>query len=84
MLMDNAEHCLEGIRQSVMCQPDLSLYTFEWTPHSRVKPAVHLAQAHSCVDWTRLHEWMRGRAASWDHVPPPPEELYQDKEVGRG
>lgn len=46
-----------------MCQADVSLYTLEWTPHSKVKPTVRVPQPHACVDWNKLHEWMKERAA---------------------
>ncbi|KAI1415269.1 hypothetical protein F5Y13DRAFT_196625 [Hypoxylon sp. FL1857] len=76
----HADHCLESLRQVVLCSADVSPYTLEWTPHSRYKPAVRVPQAHACVNWEALHEWMSARAASLDDVVGPPESLYENIE----
>lgn len=76
-LFYHADHCLESLRQAVMCSADVSVYTLKWTPHSRYKPSVEVPQPRACVDWEALHEWMSGRAASLDDVIGPPESLYE-------
>jgi len=83
-LFFHADHCLESLRQAVMCAADVSVYTLEWTPHSRYKPAVRVPQAHACVNWEALHEWMLGRAASLDDVIGPPESLYEGSSLAHG
>lgn len=70
------DHCLESLRQTLLCQPDISVYTLEWTPHSRVKPTVRVPQAHVCVDWPKLHLWMKARAARLEDMVPPIQSLY--------
>lgn len=72
----HVDHCLESLRQSVMCSADVSVYTLEWTPHSKVKPAVRVPQPHACVDWEALHGWMEGRAASLADAVGPAESIY--------
>jgi hypothetical protein len=76
------DHCLESLRQTLMCQPDVSVYTLEWTPHSRVKPTVRVPQAHACVDWSALHEWMLERAGKLEDMVPPDPSLYPAKGEG--
>ena len=78
------DHCLEGLRQALMCQADMSVYTLEWTSHSKVKPTVRVPQPHACVDWPGLHEWMKGRSARIEDLEPPPPELYDDKPRAQG
>ncbi|KAI1437623.1 hypothetical protein GGR50DRAFT_50158 [Xylaria sp. CBS 124048] len=77
-LFSHADHCLESLRQGAMCASDVSIYTLEWTPHSRYKPAVRVPQPHACVDWEALHEWMASRAVSLDDAVRPDPSLYED------
>lgn len=82
--MKFADHCLESLRQTLMCQADLSIYTLRWTPHSSTKPGVHVPNPHVCVDWDRLHGWMKGRAASLEDVIKLPEEIYEELPNSKG
>ncbi|KAK7911255.1 hypothetical protein PG985_013736 [Apiospora marii] len=77
-LFMHVDHCLESLRQSVLCQADVSVYTLEWTPHSRYKPAVRVPQPHACVDWDALHGWMSERAASLDDAVGPPAGMFEE------
>jgi hypothetical protein len=81
-LFFHADHCLESLRQAVMCSADVSIYTLEWTPHSKYKPAVRVPQPHACVDWEALHGWMGERAASLEDVVRPPESLFEEAKGG--
>ncbi len=83
-LFSHADHCLESLRQTVMCSADVSVYALKWTPHSRYKPSVMVPQPHACVDWEALHLWMSGRAASLDDIVGPPEDLYEGIEKDPG
>ncbi|KAI0886763.1 uncharacterized protein GGS22DRAFT_186836 [Annulohypoxylon maeteangense] len=62
------DHCLESLRTQALCKPDLSLYTFTWTPENKIKPEVQITQEAVCVDWDRVHEWMEERAATINDV----------------
>ncbi|KAK3994930.1 hypothetical protein QBC44DRAFT_261069 [Cladorrhinum sp. PSN332] len=75
-LYSHVDHCLESLRQSILCSADTNVYTLKWTKHSRVKPTVKVPQPHACVDWEALHEWMRGRAARLDEMVGPDPALY--------
>lgn len=57
------DHCLELIRESIMCKGDPSLTTFEWADEN--DPLGFTAVAHShhrCVKWDSLLGWVRKRA----------------------
>ena len=73
----HVDHCLESIRQEVLCSANVNVYTLRWTPHNRFMPAVSVSQPNACVDWDALHEWMKGRAARQDDMVGPPESLFQ-------
>lgn len=83
-LFMHVDHCLESLRQVVMCSADVSVYTLQWTPHNRHKPAVKVPQPHACTDWEALHEWMLGRSASLSDAVGPPEILYDDVRASVG
>lgn len=77
---EHMDHCLESLRQELLCSADLNLWTFQWTPHSRVKPANHIPQQHACVDWDSLHSWMQNRAITWDDMVTPPDVSYTESD----
>ncbi|KAI1630543.1 hypothetical protein F4809DRAFT_636470 [Biscogniauxia mediterranea] len=82
-LYSHVDHCLESLRQEVMCSADVNIYTLQWTPHSRLKPTVRVPQPHACVNWGALHKWMNERAARLDDMEQPPKSLYKGKETIR-
>ena len=69
---DFVDHCLEVLRQSVLCNADFSLYTFAWkTPLDR-KPQTISDGQKKCVRWDKLEAWVLDRAvdASVDMILP--------------
>ena len=66
---DRSDHCIEYLRQSLMCKPDLSLVTFRWAlqagptdnPLDRYPKDIDKSM-HECAKWDSLSEWMEGRA----------------------
>ncbi|KAK1777757.1 hypothetical protein QBC45DRAFT_329915 [Copromyces sp. CBS 386.78] len=79
-LYSHVDHCLESLRQEILCNADVSVYTLKWTPHSRFKPTVKVPQPHACVDWEALHGWMKGRQARLEDMVGPPESLFEGKD----
>ncbi|KAH8882053.1 hypothetical protein GQ53DRAFT_666530, partial [Thozetella sp. PMI_491] len=73
---EHVDHCVESLRQQVLCLVDTNLYTLRWTSHSRSKPSPWLPQPQVCVNWDYLHQWMKKRAVSHDELVPPPEEPF--------
>ncbi|KAM7193105.1 protein of unknown function (DUF3328) domain containing protein [Rhypophila sp. PSN 637] len=69
------EHCLETIRQALLCAADTNLYALEWTAKNPLKPGLRLFQANTCVDWEALRGWMKGRLATGDDMLPSPADL---------
>ncbi|KAK3338924.1 hypothetical protein B0H65DRAFT_511221 [Neurospora tetraspora] len=79
-LYSHVDHCLESLRQEILCNADVNVYTLKWTPHSRFKPTVKVPQPHACVDWEALHGWMKGRQARLEDIVGPPESLFEGKD----
>ena len=50
------EHCIEILRQSVMCRGDTTLITFRWG-HTVKLPQPDFTLEHTCVDWDSLMGW---------------------------
>ena len=45
------DHCVELLRQSVMCNPDTTLTTFSWSAH-KPRPVLNIGGfERRCVDW---------------------------------
>ncbi|KAI1416839.1 hypothetical protein F5Y13DRAFT_204207 [Hypoxylon sp. FL1857] len=78
-LRTHIDHCLESLRTELLCKADSSVYTFIWTPQSRIKPGVQITQQAACVDWDNLHEWMKSRAAGIDDMIGPAASLYGEE-----
>ena len=50
------EHCIEILRQSVMCRADTTLITFRWG-HTVKLPQPDFTLEHTCADWNALMDW---------------------------
>ncbi|QDS73727.1 hypothetical protein FKW77_003900 [Venturia effusa] len=50
------DHCVEILRQRLMCNPDLNVYTYHWGSKYDV-PFAHLFTSHRCVNWDAFHDW---------------------------
>ncbi|KAI1266570.1 hypothetical protein F5Y18DRAFT_381936 [Xylariaceae sp. FL1019] len=58
------DHCLDLIRQALMCRADTSLMTFHWEAGSR-EPMLKLeSPEHDCVDWEDLMQKPESRRVS--------------------
>jgi hypothetical protein len=64
-LMLDIGHCIEYVREHIMCQPDLSLVTFRWINNTAQHPdfpaqfyATNFdASEHTCAKWEPLDAW---------------------------
>lgn len=72
-MLVHAGHCLESIRQSVMCTPDLTPRSVFWEDAERTNIAVNPSARQTCVDWPSLVQWEQSRAYNlndlWDENP---------------
>lgn len=51
--MFSSEHCIELIRQSLVCRADTALITFHWGDTVKL-PQPDTTLLHKCVDWDYL------------------------------
>ena len=57
-----SDHCLDMIRQSLMCRPDTDLYPFSWGEDGIPSPHVKSLTPKKCVRWDSLDNWASQRA----------------------
>ncbi len=64
LALNTADHCVERIRQTVMCHADLGVFVPEWVAdsHAPESKILHSNAQSQCVDWTALDSWARKRA----------------------
>ena len=63
-----SDHCLELVRQAIMCHADTTLMTFRWD-EAHPQPMLKLqGPPHMCWDWEELISEMKPRVI-------PPEEM---------
>ncbi|KAK5989231.1 Transacylase cctO-like protein [Cladobotryum mycophilum] len=53
---EHVDHCLDSLRQYVMCNADVALVTYDWLPNYR-DPWANFDNVHKCVDWKALEDW---------------------------
>ncbi|KAK3988012.1 hypothetical protein QBC44DRAFT_382730 [Cladorrhinum sp. PSN332] len=61
LLNQHTEHCLDYLRQYVMCNADTTLITMHWLDKHR-KPAARDLGEHKCVVWDDIDQWMAKRS----------------------
>jgi len=49
-------HCLDLIRQGIMCRVDVSPVTFRWG-HKQAMPLANFSSPHSCYNWDAFYSW---------------------------
>ncbi|KAL5513654.1 hypothetical protein ACEPAH_4053 [Sanghuangporus vaninii] len=55
----HARHCLDAIRQSLMCNADIATYVWQWDAEDNmVKPTGNVV--HTCRDFERIVDWAKG------------------------
>ncbi|KAI1204066.1 uncharacterized protein F4807DRAFT_449051 [Annulohypoxylon truncatum] len=65
-IQSHADHCLDFLRQSILCHLDYSLYTLYWGERQQDIPTHHDPGIQKCVNWDKLHGWMIERSVSTD------------------
>lgn len=51
------EHCMEVLRQTIMCRADLTVNTMRWEPKSGNKFVGNAQWDRKCINWDSFHAW---------------------------
>ncbi|KAF4628749.1 hypothetical protein G7Y89_g9408 [Cudoniella acicularis] len=57
----HADHCIDVLRQAILCHSDISLFTLEWS-QAQSKPRANFSHEHTCVNWGAILAWARERS----------------------
>lgn len=55
------EHCVDYIRQSLMCNFDVGIVTYDWVLQ-HPNPTPNSNAMHKCVNWEVTQDWLKSRA----------------------
>lgn len=58
---DHIDHCVDAIRQSLMCTADVSVLVWTWNKKKKMNMEVGQI-AHTCRKFDKIQEWARERA----------------------
>lgn len=64
----NLDHCIELIRNSLMCTPDTSLTTFTWVPGTSQPTLDTKPFEKICVDWEAFMESVVPRVVTFEEI----------------
>ncbi|OAA36250.1 hypothetical protein NOR_07595 [Metarhizium rileyi] len=64
---NHTDHCIDYLRQSIMCHGDVTPITFEYVPEIRGLIAHHSTE-HQCRDFKAIYSWAKGRRVKGFHV----------------
>ena len=58
---EHLDHCVDSIRQSLMCTADISVIPFQWIEEKK-QLAARATIPHVCRDFQQIQEWAKTRA----------------------
>ncbi|KAF7975505.1 hypothetical protein HWV62_9437 [Athelia sp. TMB] len=61
-VFDHVDHCLNAIRESLVCNADLTPVTWHWNERDQIS-GVEFNAVHTCVNWDNIHAWAAENAA---------------------
>ena len=74
------DHCLDAIRQSIMCHGDVATVYWQWMP-VRQQPLPRLEITHTCRDFDAIREWAKAHQLKGDETilqwRPGPEDTFK-------
>lgn len=60
--LNHVGHCVDMIRQSLICEGDIAISTYDWKM-DHLLPWPNFRVAHECVDWDSIMAWAKEHAA---------------------
>lgn len=55
------EHCIDYIRQGIMCNYDMTMIAYNWVK-THNNPTPNGNTDHKCVNWQQMQAWLKDRA----------------------
>lgn len=64
---EHTDHCIDNLRQFVMCHGGGGVSTFHWLPSRRI-PWPQITDDEVCIDWDRFHGWVNQHSVNMDDI----------------
>ncbi|KAI3317655.1 hypothetical protein HD806DRAFT_362125 [Xylariaceae sp. AK1471] len=61
-VMVQEDHCLDLLREGVMCHADVTINTVEWETPTKLRGVK--AGPRKCMDWARIEAWANSRSVN--------------------
>jgi len=61
------DHCIEMLRQVLMCSADLHLIVYDWVEQVHY-PWPDFGTDHMCRDYERVHDWVKSRVTKTERA----------------
>ncbi|POS68810.1 hypothetical protein DHEL01_v212797 [Diaporthe helianthi] len=58
------DHCIDALRQALMCKPDLTLLVSDWRDDYR-NPWLDFGSQRECVNWDNIFKWSKAHHVDW-------------------
>ena len=59
--LTSLDHCIDSLRQLIMCRGDVAVQTYTWRPDLLI-PWANFEVAHECIDFEAVDNWAEKRA----------------------
>ncbi|KAI0153413.1 hypothetical protein BJ166DRAFT_616593 [Pestalotiopsis sp. NC0098] len=66
--LEHADHCIDALRQALMCHGDIALMTYDWIDDYRW-PWPNFNVDHECRRWDLLEQWSAKHSVKSVHGP---------------
>lgn len=60
--LDHVGHCIDMIRESLVCHADIAISTYSWKK-GRLLPFPNFRVDHECRNWEKIMEWAKAHQA---------------------
>ena len=61
-------HCVDVLRQSIMCHGDTNVLTCDFEPGLMEKPVANGTVMHSCRNFDTIYEWTKERQVLFEEI----------------
>ncbi|KAI1173215.1 hypothetical protein F4777DRAFT_581224 [Nemania sp. FL0916] len=78
---EHTDHCIDTLRQALMCHANTAVYTAEWVAdsHEPINKHIRGKATTTCVKWDSVNDWARQRAlrgGTYKYAPGPYEKAH--------
>lgn len=68
MVQPHLVHCVDVLRQAIMCHGDTNILTWDFEPGHMGKPVANGTVMHSCRNFDTIYEWTKERQVYFEEI----------------